>query len=206
MSSQQNLFDNINQLESELFLPTDVENNQLPELRLIDFCLKKLGVNKTNLEYLPNSFLVNTIDHNDIPYRLVDTPRDLVKNAYSILIVFDLRTTLPAVLFRNGSSNWLFNPYTEEKRPVNRSDQFEDRSIEIYASLPEKIFNIFTILKFAFSEELVPILLLFIAAAVAMLFNLSIPMLTNYLVGSILPQSDSQLLVETTTVVLLIIL
>ena len=39
-----------------------------------------------------------------------------------------------------------------------------------------------------------------------MLFNLSIPMLTNYLVGSILPQSDSQLLIETTTVVLLIIL
>ena len=146
MSRQQNLFDNINQLESQLFLPTDIESNQLPELRLIDFCLKKLGVKKPNLEYLPNSLLVNTIDHNDIPYRLVDTPRDLVKNAYSILIVFDLSTTLPAVLFRNGSSNWLFNPYTEEKRPINRSDQFEDRSIEIYASLPENIFNIFTFL------------------------------------------------------------
>ena len=90
MSNQQNLFDNINQLESQLFLPTDVENNQLPELRLLDFCLKKLGVKKPNLEYLPNSLLVNTIDHNDIPYRVVDTPRDLVKNAYSILIVFDL--------------------------------------------------------------------------------------------------------------------
>ena len=146
MSLQQNLFDNINQLESQLFLPTDVESNQLPELRLIDFCLKKLGVKKTNLEYLPNSLLVNTIDHNDIPYRLVDTPRDLVKNAYSILIVFDLSTNLPAALFRNGSTNWLFNPYTEEKRPVNRSDQFTERSIEIYASLPEKVFNIFTIL------------------------------------------------------------
>ena len=206
MSSQQNLFDNINQLESQLFLPTDVETNQLPELRLIDFCLQKLGIKKPNLEYLPNSLLVNTIDHNDIPYRLVDTPRDLVKNAYSILIVFDLSTNLPAALFRNGSTNWLFNPYTEEKRPVNRSDKFTERSIEIYASLPEKVFNIFTILKFAFSEEIVSIVLLFIAAAVAMLFNLSIPMLTNYLVGSILPQSDSQLLIETTTVVLLIIL
>ena len=206
MSSQQNLFDNINQLESQLFLPTDVETNQLPELRLIDFCLQKLGVKKPNLEYLPNSLLVNTIDHNDIPYRLVDTPRDLVKNAYSILIVFDLSTNLPAALFRNGSTNWLFNPYTEEKRPVNRSDKFTERSIEIYASLPEKVFNIFTILKFAFSEEIVSIVLLLIAAAVAMLFNLSIPMLTNYLVGSILPQSDSQLLIETTTVVLLIIL
>ena len=206
MSSQQNLFDNINQLESQLFLPTDVETNQLPELRLIDFCLQKLGIKKPNLEYLPNSLLVNTIDHNDIPYRLVDTPRDLVKNEYSILIVFDLSTNLPAALFRNGSTNWLFNPYTEEKRPVNRSDKFTERSIEIYASLPEKVFNIFTILKFAFSEEIVSIVLLFIAAAVAMLFNLSIPMLTNYLVGSILPQSDSQLLIETTTVVLLIIL
>ena len=205
MTHQQNLFDNINQLESRLFLPTDSESDQLPELRLIDFCLKKLGVKKTNLEYLPNSLLVNTIDHNDIPYRLVDTPRDLVKNAYSILIVFDLRTSLPAALFRNGSSNWLFNPYTEEKRPVNQFDQFEERSIEIYASLPEEIFNIFTVLKFAFSEETVSIVFLFLAAAVAMLFNLSIPMLTNYLVSSILPQSDSQLLIETTTVVFLII-
>ena len=44
MSGQQNLFDNINQLESQLFLPTDIESHQLPELRLIDFCLKKLGV------------------------------------------------------------------------------------------------------------------------------------------------------------------
>jgi len=49
MSSQQNLFDDIDQLESQLFLPTDVETNQLPELRLIDFCLKKLGVKKPNL-------------------------------------------------------------------------------------------------------------------------------------------------------------
>ena len=102
MSSQQNLFDDIDQLESQLFLPTDVETNQLPELRLIDFCLKKLGVKKPNLEYLPNSLLVNTIDYNDIPYRIVDTPRDLVKNAYSILIVFDLKTNLPAALFRKG--------------------------------------------------------------------------------------------------------
>ena len=206
MSNQQNLFDNINQLESQLFLPTDVEDNKLPELRLLDFCLKKLGVKKPNLEYSPNSLLVDTIDNNDIPYRVVDTPRDLVKNAYSILIVFDLSTTLPAVLFRNGSTNWLFNPYTEEKRPVNQSDQFEERSIEIYASLPEKIFNIFTILKFGFSEEIVSILLLFVASAAAMLFNLSIPILTNYLVNTILPQSDSKLLIETTTVVFLIII
>ena len=206
MSSQQNLLEDIDQLESQLFLPTDVETNQLPELRLIDFCLKKLGVKKPNLEYLPNSLLVNTIDYNDIPYRIVDTPRDLVENTYSILIVFDLKTNLPAALFRKGSTNWLFNPYAEEKRPLNQSDQFKERSIEIYASLPEKAFNLFSILKFAFSEEIVPIVLLFIAAAVAMLFNLSIPMLTNYLVGSILPQSDSQLLIETTTVVLLIIL
>ena len=39
-----------------------------------------------------------------------------------------------------------------------------------------------------------------------MLFNLSIPLLTKYLLGTILPQSDSQLLIETTTVVLLIII
>ena len=125
-------------------------------MRLIDFCLKKLGVKKPNLEYLSNSLLVNTIGRGDIP-KTFDTPRDLVNNTYSILIVFDLSTTLPAALFRNGSTNWLFNPYTEEKRPVNRSDQFTERSIEIYASLPERIFNIFTILKFAFSEELVSI-------------------------------------------------
>ena len=72
MSSQKNLFNKIDKLESQIFLPTDIASNQLPELRLINFCLKKLGVKKTNLEYLPNSSLVNTIDHNDIPYRLVD--------------------------------------------------------------------------------------------------------------------------------------
>ena len=206
MSDQTNLFSKINKLESQLFLPTDIASNQLPELRLIDFCLKKLGVKKTNLEYLPNSLLIDTIDHNDIPYRLVDTPYNLLNNECSILIVFDLSTKLPAVLFRKGSSNWLFNPYTEEQRPVKINDQFEARSIEIYASLPEKALNIFSIIRFAFSEEVFSIILLSIAAAVAMLFNLSIPLLTKYLLGTILPQSDSQLLIETTTVVLLIII
>ncbi len=71
MSSQQNLFDNIKQLESQLFLPPDADTNQLPELRLIDFCLKKLGVKKPNLEYLPNSLLVNTIDHTIFPIDLL---------------------------------------------------------------------------------------------------------------------------------------
>ena len=206
MSSQKNLFNKIDKLESQIFLPTDIASNQLPELRLINFCLKKLGVKKTNLEYLPNSSLVNTIDHNDIPYRLVDTPYDLVKNEYSILIVFEISTKLPGVLFRKGSSNWLFNPYTEQQRPVKINDEFESQSIEIYASLPEDNLNIFSVLRFAFSEEVASISFLSIAAALAMLFNLSIPLLTKYLLSSILPQSDSQLLIETTTVVLLIII
>ena len=205
MENNQNIFDQINTLETELFLPSLDDSDQLPELRLIEFCLRSLGVKRTNLESLSNSTIVSIIDYNDIPYRLVDTPSDLVNHSYSTLIVFCSDTSLPLAIYRKGNENWLFNPYTEERKPLQGSERFEPRCIEIYASLPQSVNNLVDIAKFAFSEEIPSLVLLFMASAAAMLFNLSIPMLTNYLVGEILPKSDSQLLIETTTIVLLII-
>ena len=200
------LFDQVSRLENNLFEPTANAEQQLTELRLLSFCMKKLGMSKLNLEIIPNSTLIQIIDHNDLSYRLVDTPIELIKQAYTLLIVFDSNSGLPSVLYRKGNKNIIYNPYTETHQEIKRDAKYSGRSIELYASLPDRVENILTIIKFAFSTELGPIIALFIAAAATMLFNLSIPMLTNFLVGTILPQSDSKLLIEITTIVLLIVI
>lgn len=199
------LFNQISQLETNLFQPTQNTDKELTELRLLSFCMGKLSMRKLNLEVIPNSTLIQLIDHNDLSYRLVDTPKELNKQAYTLLIVFDLESGLPLVLYQNRGKNFVYNPYKETHQQVSKEDRYQGRSIELYASLPDKVRNIFSIIKFAFSTETKPIIALFIAASVTMLFNLSIPMLTNFLVSNILPQSDSKLLVEITTVVFLIV-
>ena len=59
-------------------------------------------------------------------------------------------------------------------------------------------------LGFALTSNITPLLTVLFSALVVAIFNLSIPTLTSFLVGTVLPLGDLRLIVETSLVVLLV--
>ena len=72
--------------------------------------------------------------------------------------------------------------------------------------MPADIKNAWDVLSFAFGSETAAIGALVIASAAVMLFNLSIPMMTNLLVSSILPEQQASLLLDTLFLIILIVI
>jgi ATP-binding cassette subfamily B protein len=60
------------------------------------------------------------------------------------------------------------------------------------------------LLSFALTSNITPVLTVLFSALVVAIFNLSIPTLTSFLMGTVLPQGDLRLIVETSLLVLLI--
>jgi ATP-binding cassette subfamily B protein len=66
--------------------------------------------------------------------------------------------------------------------------------------------SIVQLLVFALTSNITPLLTVLFSALVVAIFNLSIPTLTAFLVGTVLPMGDLRLIVETSLVVLLVAL
>ena len=177
-----------------------------PTLRLIGFCLLKLGSRTFSLQPLPNSSIEEVLNHNDIHHRSINISGFNLSQEVPILILTDLNDAKHSyALYRKNSVNWIYDPLSESHSLLSElSIKFQPNAYEIYLSLPPIITGPLSILKFAFSTEVRAIISLIVASACVMLFNLSIPVLTNLLVSRVLPQSDISLLFECFLAVLLI--
>ncbi len=203
-------------LEEELLFSSPSEQDQYPELRLLGFCMARLGRRDQHLEPLPGGGLVQLLDYNDIHHRRITAPRDLSTNhwdldatndnEFPLMIVFGADHHQPMALYRKGGENWIYSAHQQAHFPADQGVILMDEAYEIYPSLPPVVSGPLSVLGFAFSPDLAAVLALVITSGVVMLFNLSIPMLTNTLVSQILPQNDQQLLVEGVVVVVLIVI
>ena len=203
-------------LEEELLFSLSRDDNHQPEMRLLGFCLHRLGRRDQQIEPLPGATVVELLDYNDIHHRSVIAPRDLSTrhwdldpsndNEFPLMIVFDKNNQEPLALYRANGENWLYSGHQQTHTLATESQGLEENAYEIYPSLPSIVKGPLSVLTFAFSSEVGPILALLAASAVVMLFNLSIPMLTNTLVSKVLPQNDQQLLIEGVGVVILIVI
>ena len=203
-------------LEEELLFRLPTEDNHQPEMRLIGFCLHKLGRRDQQIEPLAEASIVELLDYNDIHHRSVIAPRDLSTrhwdldptndNEFPLMIVFDKSNQEPLALYRDNGENWLYSGHRQIHILATESHGLLENAYEIYPSLPSIVKGPLSVLNFAFSSEVRPILALLGASAVVMLFNLSIPILTNTLVSKVLPQNDQQLLIEGVSVVILIVI
>ena len=203
-------------LEEELLFTPPVEDDQYPELRLLGFCMMQLGCRTMTLEPLPGADIVQLLDYNDIHHRQIATPRDFETNhwdldptndnEFPLMIVFDAEHQHPWALYRRSGENWLYSAHQQTHVRADCGPDLMEDGYEIYLSLPPLVPGPLSVLKFAFAADFFPILALVITSAVVMVFNLSIPILTNTLVSQILPQNDQRLLVEGFIVVFLIVL
>jgi len=193
-------------LEGQLLFAQPPEPNQDLELQLLGFCLRQLGQRQLHLEPLPDASITELLDYNDIHHRKVDAPRNPVKEEFPLLIVFEAKGLHPLALYRQGGCNWCYCPRRQQHWKAQPELELAEHAYEIYLSLPATVPGPLSLLSYTFSTEYAALLALLITSAVVMLFNLSIPMLTNLLVGRILPQSDQQLLLQGLMAVVLVVI
>ena len=193
------------QLEDQLLPDQPTEPDQDPALRLLGFCLRQLGDRHMNLAPIPGASIAELLDHNDIHHRRIEAPRDPAKEECPVLIVFEADGGAPIALYRKGSRNWCYCPTRQQHWPAGRDLSLAEEGYEIYRSLPASVPGPLSLLSFAFGNEGGALLALLLTSAAVMLFNLSIPLLTNLLVSRILPQSDQQLLLQGLMVVVLLV-
>jgi len=176
---------------------------------VVGFALRKLKC--AHIELTPHKGDISEyLDYNDIPFRRVKLPEKLLENEHTVLIISsktDGNNLL--VFYQETRNNFIYEAKSGKIERVQKGTDFSsfgDLAYEIYPSMPADIRNAWDVLSFAFGSETAAIGALVIASAAVMLFNLSIPMMTNLLVSSILPEQQASLLLDTLFLIILIVI
>ncbi len=201
---QQALLQTVALIQSDTPLGT-VDTQLEPDLRALAFAMERLGDPRSNLLPVEGPF-PELLEANNITYREIRTPTDFRRQTRPLLIVFREADQTPLVLFQRGDGPTLFEPEGNSIRPLTPEDALKPFAFELYASLPTPLRSAWQLLRFSLSANIPALLTVVFSALVVSLFNLSIPTLTSFLVGTVLPQGDLRLIVETSGVVILIAL
>jgi len=178
---------------------------RIRNLQLLAFCLQRLGVSRPVLHPHAGN-LVELLDFNNINHREVIPPRDPRRQNSPLLLVFRKDDDEPLALWRQGRRNWFYSAVEDRQWLADRATTIRsDLAYEIYPSLPSRLRHWHQLVHFTFSSDVTALVSLLVASAVVTLFGLAIPMITNYLVTEILPQSQRRLLLDNGVVVLLVI-
>jgi ATP-binding cassette subfamily B protein len=201
-------------LESALSLEASAfqqsEFSELGSIRLLAlaFAFKKIG-SEQRAEDLPSNSLREFLSNNNACFREVELPRELTKKRSQTLIVESLHDDGIYVVFRRGVSSYFYSTSTRSITRINRNSNFlsecKPYCYELYAHLPYQVNGVLDILKFTFSSNADTFLLFLGASIIVTLFALVVPMVVNYLVGTVLPQASSRLLTDTTILIFLIL-
>jgi len=146
------------------------------------------------------------LELNNIAHREVKTPNDLISTTRAMLIVFAEHDNRPLAVHRHGGRTLAFDGLSRSRAPLSAELALKPYAFELYAALPVPLGSLWRLLSFALGNTITPLLTVLFSALVVAIFNLSIPMLTSFLVGTVLPLGDLRLIVETSLVVLLIAL
>jgi len=146
------------------------------------------------------------LETNNIAHREIRTPPDLARSTRATMVVFANDDGRPLAVHRLGGQTVAFDSATGLREPLDPALVLKPYAYELYASLPVPLRSIVQLLGFALTSNITPLLTVLFSALVVAIFNLSIPTLTAFLVGTVLPMGDLRLIVETSLVVLLVAL
>ena len=179
-------------------------NNNDPGARVLSYAMTVLG-DRRPMVPTEGDFSA-LLEANNVPHRGVKTPTDLIRSTRAMLIVFAVDDGRPLAVHHLGAQTVVFDPRTGERVALSAELLLKPYAFELYASMPVPLGSLKNLLFFALGNNLTPLLTVLFSALVVAIFNLSIPALTSFLVGTVLPLGDLQLVVETSLVVLLIAL
>ena len=146
------------------------------------------------------------LEVNNIAHREVKTPSDLAVSTRATMVVFAGDDGRPLAVHRLGGQTVAFDSTSGLREPLDPALALKPYAYELYASLPVPLRSLPQLLGFALTSNISPLLTVLFSALVVAIFNLSIPTLTSFLVGTVLPLGDLRLIVETSLVVLLVAL
>jgi ATP-binding cassette subfamily B protein len=175
-----------------------------PRCRALTYAMTVLG-DPRSISSSSGSF-TELLELNNIPHREVKTPADLVTATRAMLIVFDDDDGRPLAVHRQRGQAVAFDGVKGERELLAPARQLKPYAYELYAALPVPLGSLWKLLSFALGTNITPLLAVLFSALVVAVFNLSIPALTSFLVGTVLPLGDLRLIVETSMAVLLIAL
>ncbi len=175
-----------------------------PRCRTLTYAMTVLG-DPRSISSSSGSF-TELLELNNIPHREVKTPADLVTATRAMLIVFDDDDGRPLAVHRQRGQAVVFDGVNGEREPLAPARQLKPYAYELYAALPVPLGSLWKLLSFALGTNITPLLAVLFSALVVAVFNLSIPALTSFLVGTVLLLGDLRLIVETSLAVLLIAL
>ena len=178
---------------------------QDPLLACLTYAMAVLGDRRSL--FSAEGGLTDVLEANSIAFREVRTPQDLRSSTRALLIVLAEADGRPLVVHRQGGTTRVFDPVRmASPQPLDGDLAFKPFAFEIYASWPTRLSSALQLLIFSFHSNLTPLLAVLFSSLVVAVFNLSIPTLTSYLVGTVLPIGQLRLIGETSLVVLLVAL
>ena len=179
------------------------DNGGDPRLAALAYGLQLLGERRS---LVPSSgTLTDLLEVNGISFREVRTPPDLVMSNRALMLVLAEGDGRPMVVHRRGGQALIFDPFEPlGPLPLLLQPACKPFAYEIYAGWPEGLNSLPKLLGFSLNQHITPLLAVLVSALVVALFNLCIPTLTSFLVGTVLPLGQLRLIAETSLVVLLI--
>lgn len=149
--------------------------------------------------------LTDLLEANAISFREVRTPPDLLRSSRAVLVLLRQADSSPVVVHRRGGKTQIYDPQ-EPGGPQTLQDEpvCKPFAYELYAGWPTGVRAWPQFLVFSLRGHITPLLAVIVSALVVALFNLSIPTLTAFVTGTVLPLGDWRLIVETSMVVLLV--
>lgn len=178
-------------------------DQQDPLLACLAYALAVLGDRRS----LVNSEggLTDVLEANSIAFREVRTPADLLSSTRVLLLALAEADGRPLVIHRQATRTLVYDPQQGGAiQPLTADLALKAFAFELYASWPGQLRSATQLLTFSFHSNLTPLLAVLFSALVVALFNLSIPTLTGYLAGTVLPSGQLRLIGETSLVVLLV--
>jgi len=182
---------------------TSPSNDHL--LACLSYAMAKLG-DVRQLTSAEGGF-TDVLEANSIAFREVRTPSDLIQSTRALLLAISAADGRPLVVHRHAGRAVVFDPqHTPSIQPLANGVELKPFAFELYAGWPQRLSTALQLLTFSFHSNLTPLLAVLFSSLVVALFNLSIPTLTSYLVGTVLPIGQLRLIAETSLVVLLVAL
>ncbi|WP_114993628.1 ATP-binding cassette domain-containing protein [Synechococcus sp. UW179A] len=200
----------LNRLDQQIYSlrpsQTDVSRTAGDSVMLISAALRLLNMPNKRLDRVEGDILT-CLNFNNIYYRTVSLPGDLEKGEYPLLVIHKADDRKPYLLYRDGQKNSLMTIRDGRTIQITKTPWpvFADSAQELHRSFRDQIDGVTEIARLAYQPELGAIGLLLLISVIVLGFSLSIPILTNTLVSSVLPQSDLWWLAESLLVVAMVV-
>lgn len=195
-------------LESVQFQQSELPHTGSQRFIALCFAFNNIGTEQEAEDLSANS-LREFLSNNNVCFRQVETPVDLIRKRSQTLIVESANDDSVYVIFRRGVSTYYFNTSTKIVSKITNSIAFTSgcstTCFEIYSHLPYSLSNPLDVARFTFASNADTFLLFLLASVIVTLFALVVPMIVNYLVGTILPQASSKLLADSSILVILVL-